>query len=74
MFAFLLQLAEPQVQNVDVEWRFWREKIDPETGEGIESSSFAFTDTMRDVVWVKNTGKAPITRIEVKYLTVTKGQ
>lgn len=73
MFAsLLLPLAKPQA-HVEVEWEFWREKIDPETGEGVKTSSFAFTDTMRDVVWVKNAGTAPITRIEVKYLTVAKG-
>ena len=73
MFASLfLSLAEPQA-HTEVEWGFWREKVDPETGEGVKASGFAFTDTMREVVWVKNTGTVPITRIEVKYLTVIKG-
>ena len=72
MFAsLLLSLAEPQA-HTEVEWGFWREKTDPETGEGVKASGFAFTDTMREVVWVKNTGTIPITRIEVKYLTVIK--
>ena len=76
IFASLLPLAESQEQdvNVNVEWKFWRELIDPGTGEGVKSSGFAFTDTMSEVVWVKNTGTVPITEIKVKYLTVTEGQ
>ena len=69
----MTQETQTEETTLAVDWDFWREKVDPETGEGVKSSGFAFTDTMRDVIWVKNTGTEPITKIKIKYLTVTEG-
>lgn len=66
-------LSEGQNQEFSVEWDFARVKVDPDTGERIETDGFAFTDLMGEIVRIKNTGTLPITKVKVKYLTTTEG-
>jgi hypothetical protein len=76
IFSFLLlpcleDLASP-TNEIGVEWNFWREKIDPLTGEGEIWEEYSLKDKMNNIIWIENKGEVPITKIKVEFLTILK--
>ena len=59
-------------EGVEVEWRFWRGKVDSVTGKGMEAHEYVMSDLMDNIVWVKDTGTTPIPKIKVKFLTTAE--
>jgi len=59
--------------DVKVEWHFWREKVNPETGKGEVSKKYSLRDCMNDIIWIKNEGEVPITDVRVEFVTTLSG-
>ena len=59
--------------DVKVEWHFWREKVNPETGKGEVSKKYSLRDYMNDIIWIKNEGEVPITDVRVEFVTTLSG-
>jgi hypothetical protein len=59
--------------DVKVEWHFWREKVNPETGKGEVSKKYSLRDYMNDIIGIKNKGEVPITDVRVEFVTTLSG-
>jgi hypothetical protein len=71
VFPCLEDLASP-TNEIEVEWNFWREKINPLTGEGEIWEEYSLKDMMNDIIWIKNEGEVPITKVRVEFITILK--
>jgi hypothetical protein len=61
-----------QSNEIGAEWNFWREKIDPLTGEGEIWEEYSLKDRMNNIIWIKNIGKVPIRKVRVEFVATLK--
>lgn len=59
--------------DVKVEWHFWREKVNPETGKGEISKKYSLRDYMDEIIGIRNKGETSVTDIRVEFVTTLSG-